>query len=114
MKPLAFGLGVLLCGSLVAALPQSTSNVATSREEMREGTRERTLAARLSSPQEGAHVRRVDVAQLRRDAAELAQLERTIQAQITEAERGAVPKDLGENLKKIQKLSKRLRGELLL
>jgi hypothetical protein len=56
----------------------------------------------------------VDVAQLRRDAEELSQLEKTIQTQIAEAERGAVPKDLGQNLKKIQKLSKRLRGELFL
>jgi hypothetical protein len=110
MKPLAFGLGVLLYGSLVAALPQSTSDVATSREEKRE----RTLAARISSPEQRAPVKQVNVAQLRHDAEELAQLERTIQAQIAEAERGAVPKDLGANLKKIQKLSKRLRRELLL
>jgi hypothetical protein len=81
----------------------------------RQQTRERTLAQRIEAPQQQrAPVRQVDVAQLRHDAEELARLGQAIQSQIREAERGAVPKDLGENLRKIQKLSKRLRGELFL
>jgi hypothetical protein len=80
----------------------------------REQTRERTLAQRIEAPQQRAPVKQVDVAQLRRDAEELARLGQTVQAQIREAERGAMPKDLGDNLRKIQKLSKRLRGELFL
>ncbi len=108
MKPLVFGLGTLLCASLWAALQQNPAAV------YREETRERGLAARISPPQEREPVRRVNLAQVRRDAEELAQLERTIQIEIREAERGAMPKDLSDNLKKIQKLSKRLRGELFL
>lgn len=110
MKPLAFGLGTLLCASLWAASQQNPAAV------YREETRERGLAARISPPQERGPgpVKRVNLAQVRRDAEELAQLERTIQIEIREAERGAVPKDLGDKLKKIQKLSKRLRGELFL
>ena len=110
MRPLAFGLCLLLCSDLVAQSPPGTSDAAAARADRRQ----RTLAARLASPPQGRAAKQVDVAQLRRDAEELSQLEKTIQTQIAEAERGAVPKDLGQNLKKIQKLSKRLRGELFL
>jgi hypothetical protein len=94
----------------MAAFPQQPPNVPVHREQVIE----RTLTQRISDPQQPAPVRQVNVAQLRQDAEELARLGQTVQAQIKEAERGAVPKDLGENLKTIQKLSKRLRAELLL
>ena len=110
MKPLAFGLCVLLCSALAAQSPPGASDAAMSRADRRE----RTLAGRLTSPPQGRPARRVDVAQLRRDAQELAQLERTVQAEIADAERGVVSKSLGGNLKKMQKLSKRLRAELFL
>jgi hypothetical protein len=110
MKPLMFGLCTLLYLSLAAPLLQDPQKVVIYREE----TRERVLAARISPPQQRGPARQVNVAQLRRDAEELSQLERTIQAELAEAERGVVPKALGENLKKIQKLSKRLRAELFL
>jgi len=57
---------------------------------------------------------RIDRAQAKREAEELAKLAQEIPAQIGLAEKGAVSKDLSENLKKIQKLSKRLRSELAL
>ena len=110
MIRLTFALVVLLCGSLAAQSPQSESDAAIQREQ----TRARALAAEITAPPRAAPTPRVNVAQLRHDAEELARLERTIQAEITEAQRGAVPKDLSTNLKKIEKLSKRLRGELVL
>lgn len=111
MIRLTFGLVVvLLCGSLVAQSPQSVSDAAIRREQ----ARERALAAGITSPSRPGPARRVDAIQLRHDADELARLEQTIQAEIAEAQRGVVPKDLSANLKKIQKLSKRLRGELFL
>jgi len=110
MKSLTFGLCALLCGTLMSAFPQEPSNGPVHREQ----ARERALAGRIVAPQQPAPVRQVNVAQLRQDAEELARLEQTVQEQIKEAERGAVPKDLGENLKMIQKLSKRLRAELFL
>ncbi len=83
MKPLTVGLRVLLCGSLVAAFPQDPSRVPVYREQ----TRERILAARISSPQQRAPVKQVNVAQLRHNAEELAQVEQTVQAEIRAAER---------------------------
>jgi hypothetical protein len=57
---------------------------------------------------------RLDRAQIRRDADELSRLAQSISHQIGDTDKGALPKDLGENLKKLQKLSKRLRDELKL
>jgi hypothetical protein len=56
----------------------------------------------------------VDAARVRGEAEELAKLAQSVQVGVERAEKGVVSKDLGENLKKIQKLSKRLRGELSL
>ena len=111
MKSLTFGLYALLCGTLMAAFPQQPPNATVHREEER---MEATVERRMAAPREPAPVKQVNVAQLRHDAEELARLGQTVQAQSSEAERGAVPKDLGENLKTIQKLSKRMRSELLL
>jgi hypothetical protein len=57
---------------------------------------------------------RVDRAQIRRDAGELSRLAQSISSEIRDTEKGVLPKDLSENLKKIQKLSKHLRDELKL
>jgi hypothetical protein len=50
--------------------------------------------------------------QLQRDAKELATLAESVPADIERVSRGVLPKDLNERLKKIEKLSKRLREEL--
>lgn len=57
---------------------------------------------------------RVDRAQIRRDAGEFSRLAQSISTEIGDTEKGKLPKDLSENLKKIQKLSKHLRDELKL
>jgi hypothetical protein len=54
----------------------------------------------------------VDPAQLRHDAAELAQLASTVPADVERASNGVLVKDLKDRLKRIEKLSKRLRSEL--
>lgn len=56
----------------------------------------------------------VDRAQIRRDADELSRLAQLISGQVDDTEKGTLPKDLNDNLKKIQKLSKHLRDELKL
>jgi len=50
--------------------------------------------------------------QLQQDAAELAKLADSIPPQVEQVRRGLLPRDLNERLKKIEKLSKRLRNEL--
>lgn len=60
-------------------------------------------------PQATAKPRAVDPAQLRRDAEELARLAQLIPSEVQQVERGRLPKDLNEQLKRIEKLSKQLR-----
>ncbi len=56
----------------------------------------------------------VDPTQIRHDAAELAQLASTVPPDIERAANGVLAKDLKDRLKRIEKLSKRLRSELAL
>ena len=56
----------------------------------------------------------VDPAQLKKDADELAQLARTVPAEVVKAVNGTLDKGLNDRLKKIEKLSRRLRRELAL
>lgn len=55
---------------------------------------------------------RIDAAQLKHDAEELAKLAQSIPSQIEKVGRGQFPKDLNVQLKRIEKLSKQLRREL--
>lgn len=54
----------------------------------------------------------VDRAQLKKDADELAQLASTVPEDVSKAINGVLDKNLQDRLKKIEKLSKRLRSEL--
>lgn len=54
----------------------------------------------------------LDPAKLKRDADELATLAASIPPAIDQTTHGVLPNDLLEKLKKIEKLSKRLRGEI--
>ena len=52
-------------------------------------------------------------AQLKSEASELAELSSAITAQIERVNLGQIPKDLGDQLKRIEKLARRLRSEVL-
>jgi hypothetical protein len=54
----------------------------------------------------------VDLAKVRRDADELVMLSQSIHSGIDNVGKGMLPKDLIDKLKQMEKLSKRLRGEL--
>jgi len=56
--------------------------------------------------------RRIDPVKLQRDADDLARLAQTIPTDVTSVRKGILPKDVIQKLKQIEKLSKRLRGEL--
>jgi hypothetical protein len=55
---------------------------------------------------------RVDPLELQREARELSDLAKSLPADMDQVSRGLLPKDTVEKLKRIEKLSKRLRGEL--
>jgi hypothetical protein len=55
---------------------------------------------------------RVDAAQLKRDAEALAKLAGEIPSAVEMTNKGVLPKDLNDRLKRIEKLSKQLRREL--
>ena len=63
--------------------------------------------------QEGKRPRpKIDTAQVKRDADQLASLAGEIPSSVEQANKGAVSKDLNDQLKRIEKLSKQLRREL--
>ena len=55
---------------------------------------------------------KLDAAQLQREAKELLDLSQSVQADIDAINKGLLPKDATEKLKRIQKLAKHLRGEI--
>lgn len=91
---------LLLCGGLASA--QRAHRNPTPQD--RNASPDRQLAPGLA----------VDPAQLRKEADELAQLASTVPADVAKAVHGILDKDLQDRLKKIEKLSKRLRSELAL
>jgi len=54
----------------------------------------------------------IDLTRLHDEAAELARLSVAIPAQVDQVNRGQIPKDLAERLKRIEKLAKHLRSEI--
>jgi hypothetical protein len=62
-------------------------------------------------PQEGTK-HRVDVTQLKMEARELTTLTQALPAQMEQIGNGQLPKELIDNLKKIEKLAKHIRGEI--
>jgi len=56
--------------------------------------------------------RHIDLAQLQKDADDLARTAQTIPVDVANVRRGVLPKDTLQKLKQIEKLSKHLRSEL--
>lgn len=92
-------LGLLVC----PATPQARNHFPTPPEPLDPTTKEKSQA----SPS-----RRVDLAQLQREADDLARTAQTIPSDVANVRKGMLPKDVIEKLKQIEKLSKRLRNEL--
>jgi hypothetical protein len=67
--------------------------------------------ARPTPPPENIH-HRIDLAQLQHDADDLARTAQSIPTDVASVRQGMLPKDVIQKLKQIEKLSKRLRGEL--
>jgi prefoldin subunit 5 len=58
------------------------------------------------------HSRKIDVEQVKQEADELKKLADGVPAQIEQVTKNQYPKDLNENLKRIEKLAKHLRSEI--
>jgi hypothetical protein len=63
-------------------------------------------------PPSAPALRQANPAQLRAEAAELRRLADLLPAQIDQVAKGQLPKDLNENLKRIEKLAKHLKSEV--
>jgi len=56
--------------------------------------------------------RRINATQAQQDARELSTLAAKVQGEVNQLSKNVLPKDLDQDLKRVQKLAKRLRGEI--
>ena len=66
----------------------------------------------ILEPPIGPQPAKLNFAELHQDALDLAQLAQSVSVDVDQAAQGKLAKDLPEKLKRIEKLSKRLRGQL--
>lgn len=104
MKKIAWLSISLMLGLLVTpAIPQATHHFPTPPQPLDSSTSDKDPAA---------PVLRVDLAQLQKDADDLARTAQTIPSDVANVRKGMLPKDVIAKLKQIEKLSKHLRTEL--
>ncbi len=65
-----------------------------------------------SIPPPTAQRTHIDFTKLRQDADDLARIAQTIPEDVASVQKGMLPKDMVEKLKQIEKLSRRLRGQI--
>ena len=112
-------LGRELRGALSSPVPpgakvEPLENVFDPTDEAGTQTHHKPLNAEESIvPPILGHRREVVLAQLRQDSEELARLAGSIPAQVEQVTQGKLPKDFPENLKRIDKLVKRLRAKVM-
>jgi hypothetical protein len=78
------------------------------------GHRDPTPEDRDANPDRALAIPRADSSQATHDCEELLALSQSVYTELRNSSNGTIPKDLRERLKKIEKLSKKLRNELLL
>ena len=103
MKKSLCTIAMLFCFA-VPAIPQTGHHFPTPPESMNPEPQDQ--------PSAKAPSRRLDFAQLQREADELARTAQTIPSDVASVRKGMLPKDVIEKLKQIEKLSKHLRMEL--
>jgi hypothetical protein len=90
--------------SLVMAAAQTSHHMPTPPEPMDPQSHK--------TEQQQTLPRRIDSAQIQKEADDLARMAETIPADVASVRKGMLPKDVIDKLKQIEKLSKRLRAEL--
>lgn len=101
MKPAVLLLSVLLLAAAAAQQPHGHRNPTPSTD---------TAPAQMPRPPAASSA--ADPAQMKRDAVLLAALAQTIPDQIDQVNAGKLPRDLQDDLRKIEKLAHRLRSEI--
>ena len=102
-KSVFLSLPVILGLFVALATPQSAHHFPTPPE---------TMDPTTTDKEPGTPTRHIDLAQLQREADDLARTAQTIPSDVASVRKGMLPKDVIEKLKQIEKLSKRLRTEL--
>jgi hypothetical protein len=72
-----------------------------------------TLANQPIEPPAKAAPRQINIDQVNSETQELRRLADGLSAQMDQVTKGQLPKDLGDNLKRIEKLAKHLHGEII-
>jgi hypothetical protein len=96
-------LPLILTLLVASAIPQTRNNFPKPPE---------SLDPRATAKGTATSSKHIDLAQLQREADDLARTAQTIPADVASVRKGMLPKDVIEKLKQIEKLSKHLRGEL--
>jgi hypothetical protein len=78
------------------------------------GHRDPTPEDRDANPDRAVAVLKTDTAQAARDSEELLALSQSVYTEVRKSSEGTISKDTRERLKKIERLSKKLRAELML
>jgi hypothetical protein len=99
------GRALLMC--MLVCLGSSASQVRESA-----GKQEVEKHQLVLEPPLPPQTQKLDPAKLREEAAELAKLAQSVPADVGQIVQGKIPKDAIDRLKRIEKISKQLRGEL--
>jgi hypothetical protein len=103
---------VLCCLCFALLLPSSTMPQSGGRGRPPGIATADTVANQpLEAPSKGG-LRQVNIDQVNTETQELRRLADALPPQIDQVSKGQMPKDLGENLKRIEKLAKHIRGEV--
>jgi hypothetical protein len=101
-------------GAVLSALVLLTACLAYAQHPVPPGMRdgEQRINNQQTDPPAPPVQPRVDTAKIRSEASELRDLADGLPTAVDQVAKGAMPKDLAENLKKIEKLAKHLRSEV--
>lgn len=101
-------------GALLSAFLLLSACLAYAQHPVPPGVREgeQTINNQQTEPPAAPRQPRVDPEKLRSEASELRDLADALPTAVDQVSKGVMPKDLAENLKKIEKLAKHLRSEV--
>ncbi|MGA8213040.1 MAG: hypothetical protein WB799_05575 [Candidatus Sulfotelmatobacter sp.] len=97
-------LGILFCASALFAQRPGSPSLRQADQAEAQSQKDMPPPLNQRAP--------IDFAKLRHDADELAGLAQSVPPEVDQTTKGVLPKDLGEKLKRIEKLAKQLRSQI--